>query len=196
MHLVQRSHSIKDCIFRNVCSYSSAPQFTDSLAHNCASEVNGQKHRNFIDHLSGCYPLRGSLVSSINSVLRAYYVLVLHSCSRGIFIFWDLFMSSSGEVLKGSFCKMNSNINRNIKPQSWKMAGWWGRVLAFTLWWIALNKQNYLGLPDCQVLIPTIIRLEALRATVTSSRGGAAWAAHVINKVSLFCGHKQLTVFK
>ena len=66
-----------------------------------------------------------------------------------------------------------------------------------TLWWIALNKQNYLGLPDCQVLIPTIIRLEALRATeLTSWRGGRPWAAHVVDESSLFCGHKQLTVFK
>ena len=47
------------------------------------------------------------------------------------------------------------------------------------------------------MLIPTIIRLEALRATeLTSWRGGRPWAAHVEAESSLFCGHKQLTVFK
>lgn len=120
-------------------------------------------------------------------------MLVLHSCSRGIFIS-DLFMSSSGEVLKGAFVKWTTSTEtlKTTKLEDGWVVG--GGCWPSTLWWIALNKQNYLVLPDCQVLIPTIIRLEAPRATeLTSSRGGQPPG---LLTLSPLCGHKQLTVFK
>lgn len=77
-----------------------------SLAHNCASEVNGQKHRNFNSSSFCVLPNESSLINSANSVLRAYCVLLLHSCSRGIFCLLGLIYAFiRGGTQKGAFVK-------------------------------------------------------------------------------------------
>lgn len=54
------------------------------------------------------------------------------------------------------------------------MRGW-----PSTLLWIVLNKRNYLGCTGCQVLIPTIISLGALRARESTSWEGEQPVVHV-----------------
>lgn len=80
---------------------------------------------------------------------------------------------------------------RTTKLKDGRESGRGVRGWPSTLLWIVLNKRNYLGCAGCQVLIPTIISLGALRATESTSWEGEQpvvvvhWAVCVETESSL-----------
>lgn len=86
---------------------------------------------------------------------------------------------------------MRTKMLRTTKLKVGRESGRWVRAWPSTLLWIVLNKRNYLGCADCQVLIPIIISLEALRATESTSWEGEQpvvdvhWAVCVETESSL-----------
>lgn len=98
---------------------------------------------------------------------------------------------------------MRTKVLRTTKLKDGGESRKWVRGWPSTLLWIVLNKRNYLGCTGCQVLIPTIISLGALRARestswegeqpVVMSTGLFVWKQ---SPLFLFCAHKPLTVLK
>lgn len=72
-----------------------------------------------------------------------------------------------------NFCvvKTTKMLTEKVKG-SWESGGSGDGRQPFILWQSFLNKRNYLGCPDCWVLIPIIITHKAFRATESTSWEG------------------------